>query len=342
MKILIIGGTKFLGRHLVTAAIERNHSVTLFNRGVTSVGEVAGVELIQGDRNVDLDRLEGREFDTVIDTCGYLPEAMRVSSEALKDRIGLYIFVSSISAYADFSTPNFDESFPVARLDPEQEAKIAEIDLKSSLRSDDLGKMYGPLKALCEETVEEIIPGRVCIIRPGLIVGKYDNTDRFTYWVERVAKGGEILAPGDPNQFIQFIDAHDLAKWTIKMTEEKVRGIFNATGRPNEITMEGLLEGIKVAAKSDAEFRWVSEEFLSSENVAPWGEMPLYLPESDESLQGFLSANIDKALDKGLKFRPLSETVADILEWRKSNNSALKAGISAERESELLSKWHSR
>lgn len=340
MKILILGGTRFLGHHLISAALERNHEITIFNRGLISNEKIPGIEIIQGDRSVDLGKLVGREFDCVIDTCGYLPRSVNISANEFKDRIGHYIFISSISAYADFSRPNFDESFPVGKLTKEQEAQLAEIDLKSSPMAYDLGEMYGPLKALCEEEAERAKPGRVCVIRPGLIVGKYDNTDRFSYWVERVSKGGDVLAPGNPGRFVQFIDAKDLAEWIILLAEKKATGIFNATGKPNETTMGGLLEAIKAETKSVAAFTWVSEEFLNREGVSPWGEMPLYIPESDESLQGFLSANIDKALTMGLKFRPLGETIRDILDWRKLSKSELKAGISAERESELLGKWH--
>jgi 2'-hydroxyisoflavone reductase len=340
MKILIIGGTRFLGHHLISAALERNHEITLFNRGLTSNENSPNVEIVHGDRNFDLGKLAGREFDCVIDTCGYLPESVRISAEALKDRIDNYIFISSISAYADFSKPNFDESAPIAKLTKEQEARFAEIDLRSSPMAYDLGEMYGPLKVLCEEEAEKAMPGRACIVRPGLIVGKYDNTDRFTYWLDRVAKGGKVLAPGNPDRFIQFIEAKDLAEWIILMAEQKTAGIFNATGKPDEMSMGGLLEEIKSASKSDALFHWASEAFLKLENIEPWSEMPLYIAESDESEKGFLRANIDKALEKGIKFRRLRDTILDILEWRKSFNTDLKAGISAEREKELLRRWH--
>jgi 2'-hydroxyisoflavone reductase len=199
--------------------------------------------------------------------------------------------------------------------------------------------MYGALKALCEQAAERAMPGRVLIVRSGLIVGAFDPTDRFTYWVMRIAKGGEVLAPGSPDRYVQFIDASDLSEWIIKMIERNENGIYHATGKPFELTMGNMLEEIKSVSDSDTEFTWVSEEFQKEENVEEWGEMPLYLPESREEARGFLSVNIDKALGKGLSFRPLNETIRETLEWRRTKNDELKAGISAEREKELLRKW---
>lgn len=339
MKILIIGGTKFLGRHLIKAAQAKNHEITLFNRGKFSDEKFANVEQIQGDRNVDLKKLANRTWDAVIDTCGYLPQSVKASAEFLKDSVEQYVFISSISAYADFSQPNFDENAPLARLIEEQEKKFAKVDPKGELNGTVLGEMYGALKVLCEEEAERAMPNRTLITRPGLIVGEHDWTDRFSYWVMRVAQGGEVLAPANPNRFIQFIDGQDLAEWTIKMVENKEFGIFNTTGKPLELTFENFLNEIKSATKSDAEFTWVSEDFLTEEKVEAWSEMPLYLSESDESFKGFLSANIDKALAKDLCFQPLRETILKTLNWRKTINSELKAGISVERETELLEKW---
>jgi 2'-hydroxyisoflavone reductase len=194
------------------------------------------------------------------------------------------------------------------------------------------------LKAQCEQAVAATMPGRVLTVRPGMIVGPYDPTDRFTYWVNRVADGGEMLAPGDPDRFVQLIDARDLAGWTVEMAARGETGIYNATARPFEMTMEGMLTRIKEATASDAVFSWAREEFLTQENVQPWSEMPFYLPESDEDNKGFLSANVNKALAKGLNFRPFSETVRDTLEWRKSVPEKMRAGIDREREAELLGK----
>jgi 2'-hydroxyisoflavone reductase len=342
MKILIIGGTKFLGRHLINAALKNGHEVTLFNRGRFSQEEFENVEQIHGDRNSDLEKLAGRRWDSVIDTCGYLPQNVKASAEFLRDAVGQYIFVSSVSAYKNFSQPDFDENAPLAELNDEQKMRAAKIDPKGELTGPVLGEMYGALKVLCEREVLNTMPDRALIVRPGLIVGEYDWTDRFSYWVMRTKSGGEVLAPGTPERFVQFIDAYDLARWIVKMAEENLNGIFNATGKPFELTFGALLEEIKSVTESDARFTWVTEDFLQSENVAPWSEMPLYLPESDADLKGFLAANVDKALAKGLTFRPLGETIRETLNWRKNVKDELKAGIIAEREAELLEKWHAR
>jgi 2'-hydroxyisoflavone reductase len=339
MKILIIGGTKFLGRHLTRAALRNGHEVTLFNRGTKYADEAfENAGQIHGDRNSGLANLAGRSFDACIDTCGYLPQSVTASAEFLRDAVNRYIFVSSISAYRDFRQKNFDETAPLAELSDEQRERFGQIDPKGELTGPVLGEMYGALKVLCEGAVEAAMPGRVSIVRPGLIVGEFDWTDRFSYWVMRVAKGGTVLAPGNPERFVQFIDAGDLAAWMIKAAEESQTGIFNVTGRPFDLTFGAFLEEIRSVTGSDAEFAWASEDFLKRENVEAWSEMPLYLHESDADWQGFLSANIDKALAEGLDFRPLEETIRATLNWRKSVADELKAGISAEREAELLEK----
>ena len=340
MKILIIGGTKFLGRHLVNAALARNHEVTLFNRGRHSSENMPEVEQIHGDRNEDLNKLRGRTWDAVIDTSGYLPQTVKTSAEALKNSVNQYIFISSISAYPEFRELNFDETTPVAELTDEQRKQADEIDPKGELTGATLGEMYGGLKVLCEREAERAMPGKVTIVRSGLIVGSYDSTDRFTYWVMRVADGGEVLAPGNPNRYVQLVDARDLSEWTIAMIECGETGIYHATGKPFDLTMGKMLEEIKSVSESDAEFTWVSEDFLKQESVGDWGDMPLYLYESNEEARGFLSVNVDKALTKDLNFRPLGETIKDTLNWRKTVDSELKAGISRERERELLGKWH--
>ncbi len=340
MKILIIGGTKFLGRHLVAAAQAKNHEVTLFHRGKHLSEGIEAVEEIFGDRNQDLDKLENRHWDACLDTSGYLPQTVKASAEALKNSVEQYVFISSISAYADFSDSDYDESAPLAVLSEEQKVKAGKIDPKGEITAVALEDMYGALKFLCEREVSDAFPEKKLIIRSGLIVGSYDSTDRFTYWVMRVAQGGEVLAPGNSNRFIQLIDARDLAEWIIKMIGDKQSGIYNVTGKPFELTMEMMLEQIKTVSQSDASFTWVEEDFLNREKVREWSEMPLYMPESVKEMQGFLSANIDKALEKGLNFRPLSDTIRNTLDWRKSKTDAMKSGIDAERERELLRKWH--
>lgn len=337
MKILILGGTKFLGRHLIDAALTNNYEVTLFNRGRNYAGDVMpDVEQIHGDRNFDLDKLNGRNWDAVIDTCGYLPQTVKKSAEFVADKAGQYVFISSGSVYAETNKPNYDETTRTAQISPEQRKSVEQIDLQSELNGQTLGENYGALKVLCEKAAEHALPNRTLSVRAGMLVGSFDWTDRFAYWVMRVAGGGEILAPGTPENFVQLIDVRDLSEWIIKMIEENVGGIFNVTGKQFELTFGKMLNEIKAAAKSDAEFIWADEKFLAENNVAPWSEMPFYLPESDESSRNFLTMNVDKALAKGLKFRPLSDTVLGVLNWRKIQNFEMKAGISAERERKLL------
>lgn len=339
MKILIIGGTKFIGRHLINAALEISHEVTIFHRGKHSNENIKNVEEVFGDRNSDLEKLINRKWDVCLDTCGYLPQTVKASAEFLKGSVERYVFISSISAYADFTKTDFDETTELAQLTEEQEKEFAKIDPKSELNGMVLGEMYGALKVLCEEAVLKVFGEKALIIRPGLIIGEYDFTDRFTYWVVRVSQGGEVLAPGNPQKNVQFIDAKDLAEWTVKMIENKESGIYNANGKPFELTFGKMLEEIKTASKSDAKFVWVNEDFLKKEKVAPWSDLPLYLPESVVEMKGFLAANIDKALKKNLKLRPIQDTVLETLNWRKTQNDALKAGLSVEKENELIRKW---
>lgn len=337
MKILIIGGTKFSGRHLVKAALENNHEVTIFHRGNHPAENHGKVEEILGDRNFDLDKLAGQTWNAVVDMCGYLPNWVENSTETLKDSVEKYVFISSVSVYDDSAKPNFDESAKLNYLTSEQKEKFNKLNPKGDFNAADLGDMYGALKVLCEEEVQKTFTENHLLIRPGLIVGEYDFTDRFTYWVMRVANGGEVFAPGNPDAPVQFIDAKDLAEWIVHLIETGETGIYNAVNKPFEITFGKLLEEIKNVSGSDAEFTWVSEEFMDENNVAPWSDMPLHLPESLEFMR---TANVDKAFSKGLQIRPLHKTVREILDWRKTVDEPIKAGISVEREKELLRKWH--
>ena len=338
MKILVIGGTRFVGRHFVMAAMARGHEVTLFNRGTQPPME--GVETIHGDRHHDLSKLADRRWDAVLDTCGFLPRTVRASAEALRDAVEVYVFVSSQSVYGDFSQPGVDETGTVATLTQEQLDKANAID-PATVSAVALGDMYGGLKALCEQALEEAMPGRVLVTRPGLIVGPHDYTDRFTYWVARVARGGRVLAPGRPQRHVQFIDARDLADWTVSMIEQKRSGAYNCNGVPGVVTMESLLEECKVVSGSDASFVWVDEEFLEREQVAAWSELPLWLPESEERLNGFMFLNVDKATEVGLTFRSLADTVAGTLAWHQTTagNEKMKAGLDPEKETTLLRQW---
>jgi 2'-hydroxyisoflavone reductase len=328
MNILIIGGTRFLGRALVNSARERGHSLTLFNRGKSGPGLFPDVEQVTGDRMTDLDTLAGRKWNTVIDTCGFEPGAVRVSAGKLADAVERYVFISSISAYGSIGQPGVDESYPAAHL-PEGEPETFKME------------NYGALKALCEQAAEDALPGRALNIRPGLIVGEFDLTDRFTYWPWRVAQGGEVLAPGHPGYLTQFIDVRDLADWTIRMIEEERAGIYNATGPETPMPLSQLLETSKQVSGSDAAFTWASEEFLLSNNVQPWMEMPLWIPESDPDA-ALNQTSIRKALAAGLAFRPLEDTLRSTLAWAATRpaDHSWRAGITREREAELLAKLH--
>jgi 2'-hydroxyisoflavone reductase len=340
MKILVIGGTRFVGRHFVTAALARGHELTLFNRG-RQPAPAEGVETIQGDRNLDLGKLAGRRWDAVLDMPGLLPRAVRASTEALRDAVDRYVYVSSVSVYADVSEPGVDEGSQTETLTQEQLDRANAIDAVEATAAS-YGDLYGGLKTLCEQVAEEAMPQRVLVLRPGLIVGPYDYTDRFTYWVARVARGGEVLAPGRRERHVQFIDARDLAEWTVQMIERRQTGVYNCTGVPGAVTMGEVLDECKAASSSDASFTWVDEEVLAREKVGAWSELPLWLPESEPSLKGFMYVNCDKAFAAGLTFRPLAETVKDTLAWQKTRtDQTLKAGLDPEKEQRLLEHWQS-
>jgi 2'-hydroxyisoflavone reductase len=344
MRILILGGTRFLGRHLVAAALDGGHEVTLFNRGTHPATALPNVETIHGDRNHDLFKLQERSWDAVVDTCGYLPRAVRASAEALSDSVERYVFISSISAYADVSVAGLDETAPLAKLTDDQMQQANAIDSSGQVSAVTFGRMYGGLKALCEQAAEEVMPNRVLIIRPGLIVGPYDYSDRFTYWVVRIAGGGEVLVPGRPGRCLQLIDVRDLAEWIVRLIEQKETGAYHATGLPGIVTMQSVVEECKAVSHSEASLTWVSDDFLLEEKVVPWGEMSLWMPETAPHVQGFMFMNCAKAIAAGLNFRPLRETIADTLTWWQHNcvNETMKAGITRDKEESLLRKWHAR
>ena len=331
MKILILGGTLFLGRALVEAALHNGHQITLFNRGKTNPDLFPEVERITGERDGGLTALQDRRWDAVIDTCGYVPRLVQRSAETLAERVGQYTFISSLSVYADPSQAGMDESAPVGKLD---DPLVEEVN----------GDTYGPLKALCEQAAESAMPGRVLVVRPGLIVGPYDPTDRFTYWPHRIAQGGEVLAPGRPGRTVQFIDVRDLAEWTVRMVEAGKTGVYNANGPAEPLVMGDLLASCKTESGSAAAFTWVSEAFLLEQEVGMWMEMPLWVPELQPEHAGFFAFDCRKAIAEGLAFRPLSETVRATLDWDASlpPDRALRAGITQEREETLLKKWMSQ
>lgn len=343
MKLLILGGTRFVGFHLARAALASNHDVTLFNRGKHPSATLADVETIHGDRNSDLAKLEGRRWDAVVDTSGYLPRTVRASAETLSPSVDHYVFISSQSVYADVSRPGVNETAPLATLTSEQLDKANAIDASGQASALTYGAMYGGLKALCEQAAEEVFPNRVLVIRPGLIVGPNDYTDRFTYWVVRTARGGEVLTPAPADRYVQFIDVRDVAGWTMRMIERQETGVYNANGLPGNLTMERVLKECRRASNSDASFTWVDEDFLIQEKVAAWSEMPLWLPEkAAPHLKGSMFISCDKALGSGLSFRRLIDTIRDTLTWHETNhlNEELKAGIDPDKEQKLLHKWH--
>lgn len=335
MKILIFGGTIFLGRYLIESALARGHEVTIFNRGQHNPELYPEVEKLRGDRRADLAALKGRHWDVVIDTCGYVPSEVRKSAEQLSRAAEHYTFISSCSVYASFNLAGTDENAPVSRITDEQLSEAEQIDTGERATALTYGAAYGALKALCEQTAEEAMPGRVLSVRAGLIVGPHDYSDRFTYWVHRVAQGGEVLAPGRPRRRVRVIDVRDLAAWIIRMAEMRQAGIYNATGAEDNLTMEGLLNECRTVSRSDATFVWASEEFLLEQQVRQWSEMPLWISEEHN---GIFAINNDKAIAAGLTFRPLSETIRDTLAWdaTRSSNAEWRAGLTPERERELL------
>jgi len=325
MALLILGGTGFLGRHLAEAALADGHRVTLFNRGLSAPGLFPEVENIKGDREADLSALLGRRWDAVIDTCGYVPHVVRASAGLLADAVDHYTFVSSISVYSDAIEPGADEEAPVEELpDPTVEEVT--------------GETYGGLKALCERAAEEEMPGGVLNVRPGLISGPHDPTDRFTYWARRIAAGGEVLAPDRPERRVQFIDVRDLAAWIVKMAADQQTGTYNATGPDYGLQMGTLLEECEAIGDAGVELVWVSEDFLEENGVESFTELPLWVP---REYAGMLDVDCGKAIAAGLTFQPVSETIRDVREWDSTRaETELIAGLESGRERELLSAWH--
>jgi 2'-hydroxyisoflavone reductase len=325
MKLLILGGTRFLGRHLVEAALARGHELTLFNRGRTAPRLFAGVECLRGERDGDLSPLQARQWDAVVDTCGYLPRVVRRSALALRDSVDRYLFVSSISVYADSSTAGQDE-------------QAARLPLPSP-DCEDIPGHYGALKATCEDEVHAVFGPRAILLRPGLIVGPFDPTGRFTYWVQRVARGGAVLAPPAPEYPVQFIDARDLAGWMVDLLEQGQYGAFNASGPAAPLTFGTFLEGCRQALVALAEFVWPDASFLGQHGVAPWTELPLY---AGEDGRGLSQISLSRALSAGLRLRPLGETCADTARWAGDSPLPDGIGLTAEREAEVLRAWRGR
>jgi len=317
MKLLVLGGTKFLGRATVESAFERGHEVTLFNRGETNAELFPEAEKLRGDRTEGLSVLRGREWDAVLDSAGYIPSVVRASAEALADSTPYYLFVSSVSVYADQGRCN-DEESPLAELGNEPDDRLTE-DFSN----------YGALKALCERAVREVYGERCAVARPGLIVGAHDPTGRFTYWPQRVARGGEVLAPAPPDRQVQFVDVRDLGDWFVELMEQRTSGAFNAT-RPG-LTFEELLDTCREVADSDATFTWVPDALLAEHEVGEWMELPMWIADPGEA--ALHETDVSRAVAAGLTFRPLEETVRDALERA---GTTADAGLTPEREAELL------
>jgi 2'-hydroxyisoflavone reductase len=335
LRILILGGTGFTGPYQVRYALSRGHKVTTFNRGKTHPGELPHeVEQLIGDRNGELEALRNRQWDVAIDNPTTLPIWVRNAAQILKGNVERYVFTSTISVYQD-SNKGPEENSPLQNYDGADPYK----ETLEAMKANGF-KTYGPLKALSEKEAEKWFPGKTLIIRPGLIVGPRDETDRFTYWPVRIDRGGELLAPGSPNDSVQFIDARDLGEWTIRMAENRETGIYNATGPARPLTIENMLAGIRTALGSNGKFTWANEKFLVDQKVQPWSDMPVWAGGED----GLTRTKIDKALERGLTFRPLAETARDTLAWFKSlpqeRQSKLRAGLTPEREAEVLAAWH--
>lgn len=333
MKLLVLGGTLFLGRATVESALAAGHDVTLFHRGRTNPGLFPGAEHVIGDRDGGLDALAGRTWDAVVDTCGYVPRLVRASAGTLRGRAKRYVFVSSVSAYAEPLAPGADESAPLAVLaDPATETLT--------------GETYGGLKAACERAAAEAFGAAGTIhVRPGLIVGPWDSTDRFGYWPRRIADGGEVLAPGRPGAPLQILDVRDLGAWLVHLAERGEAGAYNAVGPAEPLTLGECLEACRRLCNPSARLTWVSEAFLLAQGVGPWIEMPLWVEEKDESIDRVSGA---RAHGAGLACRALEHTIRDTLayerEWPperrpKKAGVAMAGPMSRSREAELLAAW---
>ncbi|WP_404452104.1 SDR family oxidoreductase [Virgibacillus necropolis] len=340
MKVLILGGTRFLGKALVEEALKRGHEITLFNRG-NNKEAFPEVEQLIGNRDSDVSLLKKRKWDVVMDTCGFAPHQIKKIASVLGDNIEHYTYISSISVYKDWIPPNITEGYhltsmmpPADKLKDVEDGKISPYEY------------YGALKVLCEEEAERHWPGRVLQIRAGLLVGPFDYSDRLPYWIQRVAQGGKVLAPGRSDRPIQLIDIKDITTWVFNMAENRKVGTFNVTGPNYELTMEELLNTCKTVTNSDTEFVWTEEHFIMENKVQPWTEMPLWIPEhfpldgEAEPWKGAFDISIEKAVNDGLSFRPLEDTIYDAYQWVKERqNTERKAGISLENEKELLETW---
>jgi 2'-hydroxyisoflavone reductase len=329
VRLLVLGGTLFLGRHVVEAALGRGHEVTLFNRGRTNAELYPEAEHLRGDRDGNLSALANREWDAVVDTSGYVPRVVSASAELLAGAVGHYTFVSSVSAYRDFRRRGITEDYPVAELSEE---------------SEDVPSHYGALKASCEDVVREVFGERALVVRAGVIVGPYDWSNRFGWWVRRVAAGGRVLVPAASEWPVQIIHARDLADWALDMAERRQGGTFNAVGE--SVPMPKVLEEIRSLTSSDAEFVRVDEQFLLDQGVEPWDGLPLWLAATaNPEFAWMMSVDVSRAQTAGLRHRALADTIRECRapesepEDRDFGSRGGSAGLDPQEERDLLAAW---
>jgi 2'-hydroxyisoflavone reductase len=347
MRALVLGGTGFIGPPMVEFLLERGHTVTIFNRGRTHAELFPDVEKLVGDRNDDLEALKGRTWDVVFDNHATLPRWVRQTGELLRGSVGRYVHVSTISVYAEpgytlpdgrFAEPGWNEE---ERLRLDEDAPLAQLPEDWDGSEQVTGLTYGPFKWMAEAEAEKAFPGRTTIVRPGLIVGPGDPTDRFTYWPVRIERGGEVLVPGTGGDSVQFIDARDLVRFIVTLAENDVSGVFNATGPETRLSMAELVHGLRAVTTGPIRFTWLDADFLEAQGVRPWSDMPVWIPGDPVSY-----VRLDRALEAGLAFRSLADTARDTLEWHASRpeeqQTRLRSGLSPEREAEVLAAWHAR
>jgi 2'-hydroxyisoflavone reductase len=330
LRILVLGGTGFIGPHAVQYALDRGHEVTLFNRGRSNTHLFPGVEKLVGDRSGDLESLRGRTWDVCLDNHASTPEWVELSTELLRDAVDLYFYVSSRSAYADYST------VPMTAAQPTYTYETAGVEPGAE------NLPYGLRKAICERKVQEVFGDRGTVFRPPLIIGPGDETDRFTYWPVRIHRGGEVLSPGDGSDPCQIIDVRDFTEWMIRMAEDGHTGVYNPLGPAIPRPFDQLLYGIRAVTTAETTFTWVPQEFLAEHQVRPYQEMTVWMPPVP-GREGFARFDITPEVEKGLTFRPLAVTAQETLEYHFSRpperQAELRAGLAAEREAEVLAAW---
>jgi 2'-hydroxyisoflavone reductase len=342
LRILVLGGTGFIGPHMVNHALARGHRLTLFNRGKRGRDLFPNIETLIGDRDGGLAVLKNREWDVVIDNSGYLPRLVRDAAELLANQVGHYIFISTTGVYPFDIGGRGQAVTPVKQSQGFNESSA--LQTVEYPESEDIPKYYGQLKVLCERAVAEVFPGRHTILRPTFIVGPGDESDRFTYWAHRISKGGEVLAPGDPRLPVQYIDARDLAAFVNHVAEHRTRGIFNVAGPEARLSLAEFLYGLRALTTAAVRFTWVESAFLRQHNINEWDHLPLRIPVPDPAGPPVVTNAL--AVENGLRFRSLAVTALDTLEWFASlppqRQAKLRIGLSSNREAELLAAWHGR